>query len=90
MNSITVNTAPSLKELQKHIIPQYATDWKGIGNLLGVPDNALKIIEYDERNKAEPCCTAMLNKWLQLDPTASWKCLLEAINGEAADEGDYH
>ena len=63
-----------------------------IGIRLGLPDGALDIIALDNRDKAEPCCFAMLKKWLELDPTAAWKCLFEAIgepfSGGSADKGD--
>ena len=88
-----VNTTPSLKELQQHFTPHYAADWKVIGILLGLPSGTLDIIANDYRDKAEPCCTAMLRKWLELDPSAAWKYLFEAIgepfSGGSADKGDY-
>ena len=66
-----------------------------IGVLLGIPSEALDIIENDNRDKAEPCCNEMLKKWLQVDITASWEKLFTAIEspamsiGEVADQGDH-
>ena len=33
--------------------------------------------------KAEPCCNAMLEKWLQMDTTASWKKLFTVIESSS-------
>ena len=66
-----------------------------IGVLLGLPSEALDIIENDNRDKAESCCNAMLKKWLQVDITASWEKLFTAIEspamsiGEVVDQGDH-
>ena len=90
---LIVNTTPLPKDLCRHITPQYAADWKVIGTLLGLPSAAIDIIEYDNHYKARQCCNAMLNKWLQLDTTASWKKLFTviespAVSYSAPDKGD--
>ena len=85
---------PKLKDLYQHITPQYAADWKVIGTLLGLPSATLDVIEYDNRDKAKKCCNAMLNKWLEVDPTASWGKLFTVIespavsSGQAVNKGD--
>ena len=88
-----VNTTPLLKDLHHYITPQYAVQWRVIGTQLGLPIAKLKIIEYDNRDKAEPCCNAMLEKWLQVDTTASWRKLFTVIESPAVsystpDKGD--
>ena len=88
-----VNTTPLLKDLYQHITPQYAADWEVIGTLLGLPTATLKIIEYDNREKARQCCNAMLSKWLEVDTTASWRKLFTviespAVSCSAPDKGD--
>ena len=62
-----------------YITPQYATQWQVIGTLLGLSSAVLDIIEHDNRDKAIPCCNAMLRKWLQVDSTASWRKLFNVI-----------
>ena len=87
---------PKLKDVYEHVTPRCAAKWKVIGILLGMPSEALDIIEYDNRDKAESCCNAMLKKWLQVDTTASWEKLFTAIespavsSGEAVDQGSLH
>ena len=90
-----VHTPPLLKDLYQHITPKYAADWKVIGTLLGLPNATLDIIEHDNHYKAKKCCNAMLNKWLQVDTTASWGKLFTVIDHEslavscsAPDKGD--
>ena len=64
-----------------------------IGTLLGLPSERLNIIEYDHMYRAEPCCNAMWEKWLQVDTNASWGKLFAviespAVSGSAPDQGD--
>ena len=89
-----VNTTPLLKDLQRYITPQYATRWKVIGTQLGLPTEKLNIIERDHMFRAEPCCNAMLEKWLKVDTTASWSKLFTviespAVSCSAPDKGNY-
>ena len=88
-----VTTTPSLRDLHYYITPQYAVQWRAIGTQLGLSIERLNIIEHDHRDKAEPCCNAMLEKWLQVDTTASWKKLFTviespAVSCSAPDKGD--
>ena len=65
-----------------------------IGTLLSVPSGTLEIIKYNNHDKAEPCCDAVLEKWLEVDPSASWEKLLKVIKSpamssdQAPDKGD--
>ena len=88
-----MNTTPSLKDLQQCFTPQYAVQWRVIGIQLGLPNATLDIIEHDNRDKARECCNVMLNKWLQVDTTASWEKLFTviespAVSCSAPDKGD--
>ena len=93
--SSTVNTTPLLKDLYQHITPQYAADWKVIGTLLGLPSGELKAIEAGYPTNVKWCCNQMLEKWLEMDPTASWEKLFTVIespavsSGQADDKGDF-
>ena len=48
-----------------------------------MPVNELKIIEHDYFNRAVLCCNKMLQRWLELDPAATWERLFAAIDSEA-------
>ena len=84
---------PSLKDLYE-VALSHATHWKEIGTLLGLHSAALKIIEKDNMYRVLPCCYAMLEKWLEVDPNASWPTWFKAvdkilINGENTEAGMY-
>ena len=79
----TATSTPLLKDLHNHITPHYAARWRVIGTLLGLPKGTLDIIEHDNYHKAESCCHAVLEKWLEVDPSASWNKLLSVIQSPA-------
>jgi len=54
-----------------------------LGKLLDIPNSELKIIKIDNPNNAKMCCDTMLDKWLEIDPTASWAKILTAIRSPA-------
>ena len=88
-----MNTTPLLKDLYQHITPQYATQWRVIGTLLGLSSETLNIIEHDNHFQAIPCCNAMIDIWLQRDTTASWGKIYTviespAVSGSAPNKGD--
>ena len=88
-----VNTAPLLKDLYHLITPKYAVDWKVIGTLLGIPSGELKAIEAGYPTNVKWCCNQMMEKWLEMDTTASWSKLLTVIESPAVsycapDKGD--
>ena len=78
-----VNTTLSLKDLYHHITPKYAADWKVIGTLLGLPSGELNAIEAGYPTNVKWCCNQMLEKWLEMDTTASWEKMLTAIESPA-------
>ena len=80
---ISVTSVPSLKDVYNHITPQYATDWRVIGTLLGLPSGALDIIENDNMCRAVRCCNSMLKRWLEVDETASWEKIFAVIESPA-------
>ena len=85
----TEKQKPLRVDLYNHIIPRFAARWRVIGSLLGIRKGDLDTIEHDHR-KARPCCYAVLDEWLDVDPTASWKKMIEVIDSSALlSEGDY-
>ena len=88
-----MNATPLLKDLYQPITPQYASDWKVIGTLLGLPSGELKAIEAGYPTNVKWCCNLMLKNWLELDTTASWNKLFTviespAVSCNAPDKGD--
>ena len=67
--------------INAHIIRQYAVYWESIGENLGMPH--LVIIKLSDRGQPllhEKNLKDTLRKWLQIDVTASWEKLQNAIN----------
>ena len=54
-----------------------------IGILLGLPSGELKCIEASYPTNLKWCCNQMLEKWLEIDLSASWKRLLKVIESPA-------
>jgi len=54
-----------------------------LGTQLGLPVGRLDSIEHDNYHKAEACCNAMLERWLDVDMTANWEKLFEALESPA-------
>ena len=54
-----------------------------IGTLLGIPNEELKAIEGGNPTNLRWCCNKMLEKWLEVDTTASWEKLSVAIHSPA-------
>ena len=71
---------PSLKQLCEYVIPCYASQWKVIGSLLGLSSDKMWNIEAEWSTDVESCCHEMLMAWLDVDTTASWKKLHNAVN----------
>ena len=78
-----MNTTPLLKDLYQHITPEYAADWKVIGTLLGLSSGKVKAIEAGYPTNVKWCCDQMLEKWLEMDTTASWSKLFTVIESPA-------
>ena len=78
---------PKPKDLYQHVTPHYAADWIEIGTQLGLPIGELRAIEAGYPTNVKWCCNRMLEKWLEMDPTASWGKLFTAIESPAVSSG---
>ncbi|XP_065911615.1 uncharacterized protein [Dysidea avara] len=81
-----INT-PALKELHRHVTPQYAAEWREIGVELGLTDAKLREIEANNPRNVKQCCNRMFSEWLRMDTTASWEKLFTAIESPAVFGG---
>ena len=61
-----------------------------MGTLLGLPSGELKATEAAWPTNVKWCCNQMLQKWLEMDPTASWEKLLAAIESPALKDLPAH
>ena len=80
MFKIGLFTKPLLKDLFNIITPDYAVNWRTIGEYLGIRNGILDTIDHDNHHKAEDCCNAMWEEWLNIDTSASWSKLIQIID----------
>ena len=73
------NDMPLLRDLYRYIVGQQAAQWEWLGLELGLNNGQISIISRDYRNDVEACCRKMLSKWLEMDPSATWGKLDDAI-----------
>ena len=67
----------------KVIRKQFAIHWKRLGLKLGLTNDLMEIISYNNihnPNRAQDCCTAMFVEWLKDVPSPTWGKLSDAIN----------
>jgi len=70
---------PILDDLQCFIVPNVAEKWMEIGIKLKVPKGVLNSIENGYNNPTS-CCNKVLETWLDLGESTTWKELLEVTN----------
>ena len=79
----TGNDRPTAKELNKHVVEQYAIHWRQLGAELGLKDYHIANITENNASRqlrlVEHCCYQMLQKWLHIDPSATWGKLDDAV-----------
>ena len=66
-------------DLYQQFTPRYDACWIDIGILLGLSWDVLETIKDRYGPSAIDCCNAMLEKWLQINPSVSWRKLFTAI-----------
>ena len=76
------NDRPDLRNLNTHVVQQQAIYWEKLGVELGLEDYHIANISKDNEhnpNRSVTCCDKMFQKWLEIDPEASWGKLDNAI-----------
>ena len=83
LDPLTRYSRPSMKDLNKHVIPLVATRWYDLGlELLETKyERELDTIEKDSKAEgAKTCCRKMFSKWLETQSdNASWDQLIQAV-----------
>ena len=83
VDPLTRYSRPSMKDLNKHVIPLVATKWYDLGlELLETKhERELNTIEKDSKVEgAKTCCRKMFSKWLETQSdNASWDQLIQAV-----------
>ena len=76
---------PTLKDINNHIVPQWAPQWRQLGVELNLCDHVMNIIEHDHPNDSETCCSKMLTEWLDNNSAATWGDLNAAMDNLQSD-----
>ena len=62
----------------------YAARWRDLGIQLKIPMHHLDTIAVNHVNHpsySQQCCKAMLQKWMEITPNATWHMLQRGIDG---------
>ena len=73
-------TKPVLKDLHNIVTPDYAIHWRIFGTHLGIKSGVLDAIYHDYQHKADDCCNAVWEEWLNIDVNAAWSKLITIVN----------
>ena len=75
------NNRPTLKLLNKLVKRSVTTKWYDLGvELLAEEDvQALDEIQRNNPRDVSTCCTKMFQLWLERQPDASWRQLIQAL-----------
>ena len=77
------NDRPTVKELNNHVVEQYAIHWRQLGAELGLKDFHIANITENNASRqlrlVEHCSSQMLQKWLEINPLATWGKLDDAV-----------
>ncbi|XP_065891493.1 NACHT, LRR and PYD domains-containing protein 3-like [Dysidea avara] len=76
---------PQLRDVHNLVTPDYAAHWRAISTQLGLKVGLLDTIDHDHHHKAEDCCNAVWEQWLDMDTTASWSKVIEAVESSAVE-----
>ena len=77
---IIENERPTLCDVYRYVVPNYAHKWRYLGALLHFNQAELNIIFSNFRNDSEECCRSLLSRWLEKTANASWNQLFAAID----------
>ena len=68
--------------MYKDVVPQYAIHWEDLGIKLGLEKHHIDTISHNNAynpNRTVACCKSMLTKWLEIDCSATWDKIRNAI-----------
>ena len=76
-----------MRDLNRYIVEQQAAQWERLGLELGLKDYHIANISKDHLNRSVTCCREMLQKWLDIDPLATWSKLDDAVKIKSPTTG---
>ena len=79
----SIDSHPTLEDINKFIVPEVAADWKQVATFLGVGLAVIRIADTDHR-RCEHACTDIFERWLSWKPGTgrkkrTWHTVLLAV-----------
>ena len=79
---ISIDSHPTLEDINKFIVREVAADWKQVATFLGVEPSVIRIADTDYR-RCEHACTDIFERWLSWKPGTgrkkrTWRTVLSA------------
>ena len=81
----TGNTRPTSINLHFNVVREAAHKWRDLGALLGLKYSTINLIAADHPHDDVSCCSAVLKKWLETTPDASWNQLIRALKSPTVE-----
>jgi len=77
-------TAPKMKQLHQHVIPNIAAHWRKVAEFLDLKFPTIDLIEEKFRGDPIRCCEETLRQWLKTDcgvGPKTWSTLIASLKG---------
>ena len=90
MYAIAGDKRPEMNDLIIYVVDDYATEWERIGLALKFKPGRIKTIHEDNANRKEGArksFTYLLSEWLEMDTTATYGKLYDAIHNRTFKGG---
>ena len=80
----SIDSHPTLEDINKFVVPEVAADWKQVATFLGVELSVIQIADTDQPQQCERACTDILEWWLSWKPGTgrkkrTWRTVLSAV-----------
>jgi len=80
LSKSTGHSTPSLKHLQKFVIPKVAIKWYQLGIELFDEEDTVKLSEIQaDFSEHQRCCLEMFRLWLSIYSDSTWFKIIEAL-----------
>ena len=65
--SLDVDSKPTMRDLERHVVRRAASKWELLARSLGVKESLISIVKRDHSYSCEEACRDILNRWLNGD-----------------------
>ena len=89
MYTVTADSKPTIKKLQRHVIPHVVTKWNELGFELFDEEHVhmLDAIYTNHSKDVNKCCHEMFRKWLATYDNTTWYQIVEALKSPGIELG---